>query len=81
LATVREVHAQHGCCSPANWRLTDEPGAFPTEMPTPFLSARIEKPNNFSGLWVQTAQIASFEKIAQLARPGEIMRRVGAAVF
>ena len=50
-------------------------------MPTPFMPARIEKLDDFSGLRVQAAQITSFEKIAHLARPGEIMKYVGPAVF
>jgi len=78
---MRQVHAQHGYRSPANWRLAENPGPFPREMPTPSVPARIEKPDDFSGLRVQTAQIASFEKIAQLARPGQIMKCEGPAVF
>jgi hypothetical protein len=80
-ATMGQVHAQHGYRSPASWRLADNPRPFPCEMPNPFLPARIEKLDDFSGLRIQTAQIASFEKIAQLAGPGEIMRCVGSAVF
>lgn len=61
---LRRVDPQNGNSRPANGCSANEQGPFPSEMPFPPMSTRMEETNQFSGDWIDARNIWAFEAVA-----------------
>src|SRR5438128_733291 len=78
---MRDVDVQYGNRCAATSGESDHPGTVPRKMPLPPLAAGIEEHDHPACDYVAATQIARFSEIAIVARPGERLGIVRAAVL
>jgi hypothetical protein len=69
---VRKVDPKSGDRRAANRGAANQDGAVPAEMPAPLVAARVEEPNDSSGLGINTGEIRPFLGVVEIAGEGEV---------